>query len=51
LPSKQINVILHQSTVLNRVREEITLKKGALYDPAVVDACLKLFSEKGFKLE
>lgn len=31
--------------------EEITKNKGILYDPKVVDACLKLFKEKGFKFE
>lgn len=31
--------------------EEITKNRGTLYDPAVVDACLRLFKEKGFKLE
>ena len=31
--------------------EEIEKNKGILYDDAVVDACLKLFREKGFKLE
>jgi putative nucleotidyltransferase with HDIG domain len=30
--------------------EEISQNKGILYDPEVVDACLKLFTEKGFKL-
>ncbi len=29
--------------------EEITKNKGILYDPEVVDMCLKLFKEKGFK--
>jgi len=29
--------------------EEITQNKGTLYDPEVVDACLNLFKEKGFK--
>lgn len=28
--------------------EEITKNKGILYDPDVVDVCLKLFQEKGF---
>jgi putative nucleotidyltransferase with HDIG domain len=28
---------------------EITQNKGIFYDPAVVDACLRLFSEKGYK--
>jgi PAS domain S-box-containing protein/putative nucleotidyltransferase with HDIG domain len=27
---------------------EIILKKGVLYDPDVVDACVRLFNEKGF---
>jgi PAS domain S-box-containing protein len=31
--------------------EEITKNKGILYAPEVVDACLKLFKEKGFKFE
>ena len=29
--------------------EEIRRNRGILYDPEVVDACLKLFSETGFK--
>lgn len=29
----------------------IEQNKGTLYDPDVVDACLRLFTEKGFKLE
>jgi PAS domain S-box-containing protein len=31
--------------------EEIERNKGILYDDAVADACLRLFREKGFKLE
>jgi PAS domain S-box-containing protein/putative nucleotidyltransferase with HDIG domain len=31
--------------------EEISQNRGVLYDPEVVDACLKLFAEKRFKLE
>ena len=31
--------------------EEISQNKGILYDPEVVDICLKLFKEKGFKFE
>ena len=31
--------------------EEITQNKGILYDSKAADACLKLFKEKGFKLE
>lgn len=30
---------------------EISQNKGILYDPAVVDACLKISTQKGFKLE
>ena len=30
---------------------EITEKKGILYDPEVVDICVKLFTEKGFAFE
>ena len=30
--------------------EEITLRRGTLYDASVVDACLRLFREKNFKL-
>ncbi len=31
--------------------EEISQNRGILYDPEVVDACLKLFKEKEFKFE
>ena len=31
--------------------EEIAQSRGVLYDPQVVDACLKLFTERGFKFE
>jgi len=31
--------------------EEISKNKGILYDPEIVDVCLKLFKEKGFKFE
>ena len=31
--------------------EEISKNRGILYDPEVVDVCLKLFKEKGFKFE
>jgi PAS domain S-box-containing protein len=36
---------------LDKALEEITKNKGKLYDPEVVDVCLKLFKEKGFKFE
>ena len=36
---------------LDKALEEITQNKGTLYDPKVVDTCLKLFTEKGFRFE
>jgi len=35
---------------VDRALLEIMQKRGLLYDPAVVDACMRLFVEKGFKL-
>ncbi|MBA3063144.1 MAG: HD domain-containing protein, partial [Atribacteria sp.] len=31
--------------------KEISKNKGILYDPKVVDTCLRLFKEKGFKFK
>ena len=36
---------------IDRAMEEISQNKGTLYDPEVVDACLKLFKRKGFKFK
>jgi len=36
---------------IDKALEEISQNKGILYDPEVVDVCLKLFKEKGFKFE
>lgn len=36
---------------LDKALEEISLNRGKLYDPEVVDACVRLFAEKGFKFE
>ncbi len=36
---------------INKALEEISQNRGILYDPEMVDACLKLFKEKGFKFE
>ena len=36
---------------LDKALEEITQNRDVLYDPEVVDVCLKLFSVKGFKFE
>jgi hypothetical protein len=30
--------------------EEISSQRGILYDPAVVDACIRIFREKDFRL-
>jgi HD-GYP domain-containing protein (c-di-GMP phosphodiesterase class II) len=34
---------------IDKALEQISKNKGKLYDPAVVDACLKLFHEESFK--
>ena len=36
---------------IDKALEEIREKRGTLYDPEVVDACLKLFAEKRFKFK
>jgi PAS domain S-box-containing protein/putative nucleotidyltransferase with HDIG domain len=36
---------------MDKALEEVTQKKGILYDEEVVDACVRIFTEKGFKLE
>ena len=36
---------------IDKALEEISQKRGVLYDSEVVDACLKLFNEKGFKFD
>jgi HD-GYP domain-containing protein (c-di-GMP phosphodiesterase class II) len=36
---------------IDKALEEISQKKGILYDSDVVDACLKVFKEEGFKFE
>ncbi len=36
---------------LDQALEEISRNKGILYDPVVVDTCLRLFTEKGFAFE
>jgi PAS domain S-box/PAS domain S-box/PAS domain S-box/uncharacterized domain HDIG len=35
---------------INVALDEITRNKGSLYDPALVDACLRLFREKKYKM-
>lgn len=34
---------------IDKALEEILQNRGVLYDPNAVDACLKLFTEKGFR--
>lgn len=36
---------------LDKALEEISVNSGVLYDSVVVDTCLRLFREKGFKLD
>jgi len=36
---------------IDKALEEISQNRGILYDPEVVDACLALFKEKGFKFD
>jgi PAS domain S-box-containing protein/putative nucleotidyltransferase with HDIG domain len=36
---------------IDKALKEITRNKGILYDPEVVDTCVRLFKEKGFKFE
>jgi HD-GYP domain-containing protein (c-di-GMP phosphodiesterase class II) len=36
---------------IDKALKEIFQHKGVLYDPEVVDACIKLFSEKGFRFK
>lgn len=36
---------------LDKALDEISVKKGTFYDPDVVEACLRLFIDKGFRYE
>jgi HD-GYP domain-containing protein (c-di-GMP phosphodiesterase class II) len=36
---------------INKALEEIEKNRGVLYENTIADACLRLFREKGFKLE
>ena len=40
--------VKNTSMPLKKQRKKITCNKGILYNPSVVDVCLKLFKEKGF---
>jgi len=36
---------------IDKALEEISMNKGILYDPEVVDVCLRLFNEKQYQLK
>jgi HD-GYP domain-containing protein (c-di-GMP phosphodiesterase class II) len=36
---------------LDKALQEVSRNRGILYDPEVVDVCLNLFMNKGFKFE
>lgn len=36
---------------IDKALEEITKNRGSLYDPEVVDACLRIFHEKGYAIK
>jgi len=36
---------------LDEALEEISQNRGTLYDPEVVEVCLKLFAERGFAFD
>jgi HD-GYP domain-containing protein (c-di-GMP phosphodiesterase class II) len=36
---------------IEKALEEIIRNRGRLYDPAVVDSCLRMFREKGFSFD
>jgi HD-GYP domain-containing protein (c-di-GMP phosphodiesterase class II) len=36
---------------IDKALKEISQNRGVLYDSDVVDACIRLFKEKGFKFE
>ncbi|MCK4723541.1 MAG: HD domain-containing protein [Dehalococcoidia bacterium] len=41
----------HSAAGIEEALNEISRNKGVLYDPMVVDACLRLFTKKGYKFE
>ena len=43
--------ILEKALPLKQAFDEISAHRGSQYDPDVVDACLRLFNEKGYKTE
>jgi response regulator RpfG family c-di-GMP phosphodiesterase len=47
---ENLYLYLRPALGIDKALEEILKNKGILYDPEVVDACIKLFKEKEFKL-
>jgi HD-GYP domain-containing protein (c-di-GMP phosphodiesterase class II) len=45
------NLVYRNAFPLKQALDEIRAHRGSKYDPAVVDACLRLFNEKGYKTE
>ncbi|MCG6536702.1 MAG: HD domain-containing protein, partial [Syntrophales bacterium LBB04] len=43
--------IFRKAFPLKQAFDEISASRGSQYDPDVVDACLRLFNEKGYKTE
>lgn len=43
--------IFRKAFPLKQAFDEISVHRGSKYDPGVVDACLRLFNEKGYKTE
>ena len=43
--------IFQKAFPLKHAIDEISARRGSQYDPDVVDACLRLFNEKGYKTE
>jgi response regulator RpfG family c-di-GMP phosphodiesterase len=48
---KRISIYLRLALGIDKALEEISINKNVLYDPEVVDVCLRLFKEKGFKFK
>jgi len=40
----------HEAYGIEKALEEIELHRGVLYDPEIVDVCIRLFREKGYVL-
>ena len=43
-------VVTDKNAKAKKALDEVSERKGTLYDPEVVDVCLRLFNEKGYHL-